>query len=407
MNKWFFRTIGLIIVAAMAAAVSILPDSQLLLAVDQTRIPAYVVITSPEGTTNQITFADTLVKAVDEAGIALGEYDLLSLPDETALEPGHEYAVTITRRSRVTLTWSGFELDTSSEVISMGDLMSRSGFSDLDLSDGSRIEQNKTDSAVVDGGEIAYVNVDKKEVRTYETIPFSTVYIDDATLYEGKTAVKTEGQNGQRALVFEETYENGVFISSVQVRTEIITEPVQQVIRKGTKKKIVIAAINARTANSKVVSSFNKIKDLLIKNGNANYQAFADNGNGTITVDGRTFEYIEVKKRTITMYDGLECCLQKGCHTPAINHNTASGISAQRGLVATYGYRENGKVIGTALPLGATIFIEGYGLAVVADVHGVSSNPNLIDACYDAGEINSGAVTWGKRYKRVYILSLP
>ncbi|NLB46139.1 MAG: hypothetical protein GX821_13385, partial [Clostridiaceae bacterium] len=144
-----------------------------------------------------------------------------------------------------------------------------------------------------------------------------------------------------------------------------------------------------------------------IKNGNANYKSFKDNGNGTITVDGHTFSFIQKDKRAITMYDGLECCLQGGCHNPPINHNTASGIPAQRGLVASYGFRYNGKFAGTALPLGTILFIEGYGLAVVADVHGNHSDSNLLDACYDAGEIRSGAVTWGKRTKRVYIISIP
>jgi hypothetical protein len=40
-------------------------------------------------------------------------------------------------------------------------------------------------------------------------------------------------------------------------------------------------------------------------------------------------------------------------------------------------------------------------------VHGNHSDTNLLDACYDAGEIRSGAVPWGKRTKRVYIISIP
>jgi len=107
------------------------------------------------------------------------------------------------------------------------------------------------------------------------------------------------------------------------------------------------------------------------------------------------------------MYDGLECCLQDGCHTPAINHNTFSGVQAQRGLVATYGIKSGGKYIGTVLPMGTIVFVVGYGFGVVADIHGMKNNPDLIDACYDAGEIQAGTATLGKINSNVYIIDMP
>ncbi|MBP8988665.1 MAG: G5 domain-containing protein [Clostridia bacterium] len=408
MKQQTTHMVGLTLAALLAVTSAVLPDQDVLLTLDQTKIPAEVIIRTPEETIQRMTFQHTLIDAIDEAGITLGETDLLSLPDDTILEPGQTYDVTVKPKGYVTLNWSGFELGTSSEMMSMGDLMARSGFNELDADGSGLLVQNKEESASADNGEITYIQIEKKIVRQYEKIPFSTVTIDDPTQYVGKSKVQTEGEPGERALVFEETYENGIFVSSEQVDVEIIKEPVQKVILKGTKEKPIISKVNRRTDNKKVVANFNKIKDLLIKNGNANYKSFKDNGDGTITVDGKTFTYIQKDKRVITMYDGLECCLQKGCHNPPINHKTASGLSACRGVVATYGYRDkNGNFIGTALPLGTILFIEGYGLAVVADVHGVSSNPNLLDACYDAGEIRSGAVTWGKRTKRVYIISLP
>ena len=406
MNKPTIRLIGLLMIAALAVTAAVWPDSHVLYTLDQTKIPAQVVVETPEETHSAMTFAETLIDAIDELDIPLSESDLLSLPDDTRLEPGETYTVQVSRRSRVSLNWGGYAVGTSSELISMGDLISRSGFADYAPNDGVLL-QNKHEDAPASNGALTYVAVEKKEVRVNEVIPFSTVTLDDPKQYVGKSKVKTEGQNGERALIFEETYENGIFIGSEQVGVEIVKEPVQKEILKGTKKKPLIPAVNPKPSSKVVKASFNKIKDLLIKNGNANYKSFKDNGNGTITVDGHTFSFIQQDKRAITMYDGLECCLQGGCHNPPINHNTASGIPAQRGLVASYGFRYNGKFVGTALPLGTILFIEGYGLAVVADVHGNHSDSNLLDACYDAGEIRSGAVTWGKRAKRVYIISIP
>ena len=103
----------------------------------------------------------------------------------------------------------------------------------------------------------------------------------------------------------------------------------------------------------------------------------------------------------------LQVCISNGCHTPAINHNTFSGVPAQRGIVAVACKTVDGKVTGTALPMGTIIFVEGYGLGVVGDINGAKTNLDLIDVGYDAGEISAGVATFGKMYSRVYILKMP
>ena len=403
MSKWSIRIPLLLLIFTITATIAALPQDNRLFAKNESRTPATLNVTTPDGTIVAKTSENTLIQALDEARIPLGEGDMLSHPDDMILESGQEYEVTLVRRNNVKLNWSGYEIDTSSEFMSMGDLVSRAGYEGLDLV-GGRIEQSEVDEAQTNGGIIAYVDIEKKEIRNKEIIPFATETIEDDSLYIGKTKVKTEGVNGEQELVYEETYENGVLISTVLVETIVLSEPVTEVIRKGTN---VLKSVYPRTQASKVRAAFERIKPLLNENGNSNYYKFSDNDDGTITVDGKTFSYIDVEKRTITMYDGLEVCLQTGCHSPAINHSTASGIKAQRGIVATYRFRVDGKFAGTVLPLGTTLFIEGYGLAVVADMHGAYWNKQLLDACYDGGEIRRGEVTWGKRTKRVYIISLP
>ena len=253
-------------------------------------------------------------------------------------------------------------------------------------------------------GTLAYVAVDKKRILgSQKKIKYSTVYVDDPDLEVGKTATVSKGQNGTRDLIFEDTYENGVFLNRVQVGTEITLDPVQEVISRGT--KVVIKPIDRRRVGAAVLSSFDQIKPLLNKNGKLNYKSFSDNGNGTITVDGKTFDYSAVSRRKITSYDGLEVCVHMGCHNPPKNHNTSSGVPAQRGLVATYGQKIDGRTYPT-LPMGSIVFIEGYGLGVIADIHGVSNNHELLDAGYDPGEtLNGQALSTG--YRTTYILYIP
>lgn len=405
MTGTIYRLTCLLLVLALAVAAAVIPEAQLALAADADKYPAVVVITSDAGQKEQITFLKTLIAAIDQAGVSLGDYDRLSLPENTVLKPGSRYDVSVTRLDEVRLTWSGYALATAGDFTNLGDVLSRSGFSELDTSSGSRIESASDLSGQTGEYILNFIDIQTKIVREYEEIPFSTVTVNDPTIFVGKSVVKVEGKAGQRALIFEERYENDIFTGSIQIGTEVIEEPVQKVVHKGTKP--LYAAINYKTLTSTVQQSLNKIKGYLETNGNKTYYNFKDNGNGTITVDGETFGYQTVKKRTITMYDGLEVCLQKGCHTPAINHNVFSGVSAQRGLVATYGIKSGGRYTGTVLPMGTIVFIVGYGFGVVADIHGVKSNPDLIDACYDGGEIRAGTATLGKINSSVYIIELP
>ncbi|MDD2534906.1 MAG: G5 domain-containing protein [Eubacteriales bacterium] len=365
--------------------------------VDQDKIPALIRIAQPEQTVEWLTYSDQVMQAVDEAGIVVGKNDLLSLPADQNLIPGQSYDLTITRRGEFTFLWSGLAVNAVSEPIESVDLMARSGFDLIDLSDGSRVEQPTADT-------LAYIAVDKKEFRISEVIAYSIAYENDPELEVGKTAIATPGQNGSRDLIFEDTYENGIFISREQVGTEVMLEPVQEVIHKGT--KVIIKAIDRRKVGATVLNSFDQIKPLLKPNGRLNYNSFTDNGDGTLTVDGKSFSYTSVMRRRITMFDGLEVCIHAGDHNPPINHNTSSGVPAQRGLVATYGNRIDGKVYPT-LPMGTIVFIENYGLGVIADIHGVSSNKDLLDACYDPGELMSGAFPVFSAYRDTYIIYTP
>ncbi len=396
-SRIFWRLMTLSALLMLGSIGGFLAYIQQPLLVDRSKIPSLVRIADPDQSIEWMTYEDCLIDAVDEAGVTLSDLDLLSLPADQAVLPGETYDLTITRRSEFTLLWSGLAVEAVSEPLSSVDLMSRSGYDLIDLSDGSRVEQPQDDT-------LQYIAVDKREFRIQEAIDFKTEYVNDPELEIGKTAVITEGVEGSRDLIFEDTYENGVFISRVQTGTETTLEPVNEIISKGT--KVVIKAIDRRRVGATVLNSFDQIKPLLQPNGRLNYNSFTDNGNGSITVDGKNFTYTSIMRRRITMFDGLEVCIHAGDHNPPINHNTSSGVPAQRGLVATYGKRIDGKIYPT-LPMGTIVFIENYGLGVIADIHGVGSNPDLLDACYDPGELLSGAFPVFSAYRDTYIIYTP
>ncbi len=405
MKRLRLRLTCLFLMLILAIAAIAIPDSQMALAMSEEKIPSIVNIKTADSDVKHITYCRTLIAAIDEAGVNVGENDRLNLPDDTALLPGQQYDVTVTRLDEVNLTYGGFSLTATAEFISLADLMTRSGFDALDLSDGSRIENRLTAGGNLNSVSLNYVNVDQRSSQKLEAIPFTTIIVDDDTMYVGKSVVKTAGQNGTRALYYLDTYENNILISSLLTQSEVVLDPVQQVVRQGTKTHY--ALINYKTLTSSVANSLNKISPYLNPPGALGDVSYHDNGNGTITVGGNTFEYTAVKRRKLTSYDGLDVCMDRGCHTPAINHKTFSGIPAQRGIVAVSGTKIDGKYIGSNLPFGTVVYIEHYGFGVVGDINGGKNNSDFIDCGFNPGDCRNGYTYAGGYYGDVYIIKLP
>ena len=157
-------------------------------------------------------------------------------------------------------------------------------------------------------------------------------------------------------------------------------------------------------ANFNIIKEAGLVNKEISSSINRHYENFKDNGDGTITVDGITFSYLEKYGSCYaTHYDGVEVCryqirvrggkCSKG-HTTPTNHNTGSGIPAQRGLVAV------GSVQVDIYPRGTVLFIQDYGMAVVAD----RSGGNL-DLCYDPDECS--LLTRNNRVSGVYVIARP
>ncbi len=143
---------------------------------------------------------------------------------------------------------------------------------------------------------------------------------------------------------------------------------------------------SAAHANLSILKKYGLINKEGSSSINRHYETFTDNGDGTITVDGITFTYAQAMPgRRATHYDGVEVCRYQinrsstgKCrlgHTKPTCHGTASGLLAQRGIVAV------GSSDLSIYPRGAVVFVRGYGMAVVGDRSG-----GCFDLCYDADE---------------------
>lgn len=244
-----------------------------------------------------------------------------------------------------------------------------------------------------------------------ESIPHETVKRSDPTMRTGFVQVLQEGVDGLRTTTFADVWAGSLRLDHAVYSTRVLKSPVTEILRVGTTSATALGSWSSWAG--RVAERYRQVAALLETNGSLNYRSFADNGDGTITVDGRRFTATAVTKRNLTCYDAAEWYVTSHGGlanfpegTPIPYSSTFSGIPAKRGVVATYGFKENGKWVATRLPMGTVVFVEDYGLAVVGDIHHVTSDIERIDCSYDPREVLD-TYHLGVRKRRVYILAWP
>ncbi|WP_235069645.1 peptidoglycan DD-metalloendopeptidase family protein [Turicibacter sp. TJ11] len=75
----------------------------------------------------------------------------------------------------------------------------------------------------------------EKETVNVSAIAYETEYIDDDTMLKGQTTIKQEGKDGEHLERTQVFYENGTKVSSELVEETTVSEPVNEIIIRGTK----------------------------------------------------------------------------------------------------------------------------------------------------------------------------
>lgn len=90
-----------------------------------------------------------------------------------------------------------------------------------------------------------------KEVTVEETIAHSTEYKDTSKLLKGETKVVTEGADGKKKVTYEIKEANGSTIEKDVVKEIVVSEPVTEVVNKGT------GAIQLSSRSASSTSTYN------------------------------------------------------------------------------------------------------------------------------------------------------
>ncbi|KAB2953017.1 hypothetical protein F9B85_07065 [Heliorestis acidaminivorans] len=201
-----------------------------------------------------------------------------------------------------------------------------------------------------------FVRVQRLIEKREEKIPYEQEVVLDSTLPAGETKISVPGKEGRLILEEEVILENGQLVERRIISEQLLTEPLNEVIVRGTGHQ------ERRT---------------------------------TIASRGGTRELVNDEKiKSIEAMTGSSIAQTKHVESTAYTHTgnrTASGKWPRVGLVA---------VDPRVIPLGTKLYIEGYGLAEAADTGGAIKG-NIIDVFFDTRE---ECIQWGRRQVVIHIL---
>lgn len=102
------------------------------------------------------------------------------------------------------------------------------------------------DEYVADSVNIRIIRVENSIATETTTIPYETVYIEDDTLDLGKEIVMQEGEDGVLTTTYTLRYEDGTLVEKTETGETITTQPINEIITKGTKKPLPVVIDDRR-----------------------------------------------------------------------------------------------------------------------------------------------------------------
>ncbi len=293
------------------------------------------------------TKAKTVGEFIKTAGINIGNNDKLNVDTTEVVKK--DMQIYLERAFPVKLTYNNVERKLFATEIPVSQILKSNNIV-LDEEDyiNMKLDELVQPNVVIDIKDYTSQIIEKKV-----SIPFTEKVIMDNTIDSNKQEVVTKGANGEKIEKYKVFYMDGKECKRKKIGDNIIKQPVQKVIKKGTKKVAKIVDNNKATNVYK-----------------------ASNGK----------EYIYSKALTVTS-TGYNCSELKGS-----TGYTATGMKAAQGIVAV-----DPKVI----PLKSRLYIEGYGEAIAADTGGAIKGNKIDVYIENMNVLRSYGV---KKNVKVYIL---
>lgn len=187
------------------------------------------VMADGKAQTTTVYEGQTVADALKACGVEVTANDIVSSKTSSAVSS--DMVVSIERQHAVTLKADG---ETKNLVVGDGTVQELLLSQDIILGENDIVSQPLT-AELTDGMEITVGRVTYEEVTADEEIAFTETVTKDSSLPRGVTKVDVQGQNGLQTVTRRNKLVDGVVVESTVLSSEVISEPVTQVTREGTK----------------------------------------------------------------------------------------------------------------------------------------------------------------------------
>ena len=225
------------------------------------------------------------------------------------------------------------------------------------------------DKKVLDGDKIEVIDVTQSTVKEHKQVPFEVNVVEDNNLLKGETKVEVEGQPGTNELVYKTTYHNGKQVDKRFIKEVVISEPVDKIIKKGTKVEVKAVSTKDETVKTKT-TSVNKAQSTTNKNQSSSNKVQSNTNTNT------NRKHMSVVATAYTG-DGI----------------TSTGTKPKWGTIS---------VDPSVIPYGTKVYIPQFGQTFIAEDCGGAIKGNKIDIYMND---KTSVKNWGRRTIDIHILN--
>lgn len=160
------------------------------------------------------------------------------------------YDVTVKQKYDVTIVADGKTVTWHTGDTQVSNILAEAG---IELGDDDLVSPS-LDTKITEPTEIKVTRVTKEQKTQTQSIAYTTETRETSDLYKGESRVAQEGVNGVQENTLEYTYHDGVQVSCAKVAEEVITQPVKKIVEKGTKQQAVATSSGGSLNYSRVIT---------------------------------------------------------------------------------------------------------------------------------------------------------
>ena len=188
-----------------------------------------VTLTVGEETKEVVMVGGKVSDLLEQEGITLAENQHTNYELDEYLTDGME--VKVFNLLHVEIQCDGETAAKEVEAATVGDALTECG---ITLGEDDRVTPDVTE-AVTEGMQIVVNRVTFDTVVETETVAYETTYENDSSLAKGKEQTSRSGENGEKEITYKVTYVDGAEESKEVVDEKVTKEPVNAIVKVGTK----------------------------------------------------------------------------------------------------------------------------------------------------------------------------